>query len=43
MFNNKSPVNPKIIKNSRIVVDFVLSNKKTKLLQIVKNNDLQII
>ena len=43
MYNNKSPVNPKIIKNSRIVVDFVLSNKKTKLLEIAENNDIQII
>ena len=42
MFNNKSPVNPKIIKSSRIVIDFVLSNKK-KLLEIAENNDLQII
>ncbi len=33
MYNNKCPVNPKIIKNSRIVVDFVLSNKKNKIVR----------
>ena len=38
--NNKSPFNLKIIKNSRVVVDFVLSNKKTKLLKIAEKNNL---
>ena len=41
--NNEYPVHPKIIKNSKVVVDFVLSNKKTKLLEIAKINYSKII
>ena len=32
-----------IIKNSKVVVDFVLSNKKTKLLELAKKNNSKII
>ena len=41
--NNKSPFHLNIIKNSEVVIDFVLSNKKTKLLKIAeKNNSITI-
>ena len=41
--NNVYPVPQKIIKNSKVVVDFVLSNKETKLLELAKKNNSKII
>ena len=41
--NNEYPVHQKIIKNSKVVVDFVLSNKETKLLELAKKNNSKII
>ncbi len=41
--NNECPVHQNIIKNSKVVVDFVLSNKKTKLLELAKKNNSKII
>ena len=40
---NEYPVHQNIIKNSKVVVDFVLSNKKTKLLELAKKNNSKII
>ena len=41
--NNEYPVYEKIIKNSKVVVDFILSNKETKLLELAKKNNSIII
>ncbi len=41
--NNEYPVHQNIIKNSKVVVDFVLSNKKTKLLELAKKNNSKVI
>ena len=37
MVSFKSPVNSRIIKNCSTVIDFVLSDKQTKILKLARN------
>ena len=43
MVSFKSPVNSRIIKNCSTVIDFVLSDKQTKILKLAKKFNKQTI